>query len=210
MKKILILVFMLVLVFFLWSNREENRPDYPINSPTLEEPIQQLYNGKQTLKKTHKEYNLEIKPQATYRIYARVMSKKRYDYDEMSFLVPYDLVLAWGKLMLKENQQGIKYSQDNRWYYYRYEASFALDPSYIVTHSANNHIIPANDNILQGVKELKKLDRVYLEGYLVNVDMVSPKKTFSIGTSLSREDSEGGACEVFYVTKLISHKGVYK
>ena len=50
-----------------------------------------------------------------------------------------------------------------------------------------------------------------MEGYLVYIEAATPKgKTFTWNSSLSREDSGDGACEIFYVTKLVSKHGIFE
>ena len=82
----------------------------------------------------------------------------------------------------------------------------------ISNHSANNHIIAATNNVLEGVKN-KKNDIVYMEGYLVNVFGKGKDNEGIItwDTSLSRDDnSYEGGCEVFYVKKLLIGSKTYE
>lgn len=155
-------------------------------------------------------YKVTLSPAAEYRISAMVMGKKKYTWGWDSDVAPYDLVLAWNKLMLPENQKGIVYSQGSRWYYFHYDESFPLTESYIYKHSANHHIIPANTNILEAIKKIRNKERIYLEGYLVNIKGQSEQKGVWWNTSLSRNDRGNGSCEVLYVNRAIIGKDVYE
>ena len=85
-----------------------------------------------------------------------------------------------------------------------------MDPSYIITHSANNHIIPATENVQRALKIIKKRDRVVLEGYLVNLKGTYKGREVRWNTSLSRTDTGNGSCELFYVSKVRIDTRVYE
>jgi hypothetical protein len=157
-----------------------------------------------------KNYNFELTPQATYKIYAMVMSKSQYYFDWNSKLAKYDLALAWNDLMLPENRVGIKYSQSGRWYYYSFDDKFPLTQAYIIEHSSNVHIVPANQIVLEAISKVRKGDKIYLEGYLVNIDGTVDNKPVWWHSSLSRQDTGDGACEVFYVKKSVLNNFVYQ
>lgn len=209
-----LIIFIIILILFSMFSTTIKRKEAPftqkLDSPNYTVPLQKNYTG-QTLSKKYKGYNLTITPVATYKIKARVISKKRYITDFFSELAPYDLALAWGDLALRESLKGIKYGQSGRRCYYIYSSEYKYDGDYISTHFANVHIIHANKNILRGVQGLKKYDEIYVEGYLVNVDATSSNGAYKYwNSSLSRDDTGDGACELFYVTKLITSNSVYK
>jgi len=181
-----------------------------ISFQELNDPIQKKYRGNDYIPYVNQKVNLKIFPKAEYKVYATVMGKKRYRWGWESKLAPYDLALVWNKLMLPENQKGIKYSQGNRWYYYRYNNDYPLSGSYIAEHSANNHIIPANDNLRKAIDRIRVMDNIYLEGYLVYIDGKVNNRKVWWKSSLSRNDSGDGACEVFYITKAILGDEVYQ
>ncbi len=77
------------------------------------------------------------------------------------------------------------------------------NPDYVSTHCSNNHLIPADNAIKRKIKRLKKGDHVRIQGYLVNVDAEnSAGKVYLWDTSVSRDDSGDGACEIIYVTNI--------
>ena len=85
-----------------------------------------------------------------------------------------------------------------------------FDTSYVIAHSANNHIIPANENIHRAVKMIKKKMRLFLEGYLVNLKGTYKGREVSWNTSLSRTDTGNGSCELFYVSKVRIDTKIYE
>jgi|GEM_PF-812368 len=154
-----------------------------------------------------------ITPMAEYKIVAKVKSKHKIFFfqDDVAQLGKYDLALAWGKLIKPEYDEYIKYYQSGRKYTVVSSADCPLSMSYISNHSANNHIIAANNAVLRGVKNIKKNDIVYMEGYLVNAFRQGEGGYNSWDTSLARNDnSSDGGCEVFYVKKLQIGKKTYE
>jgi hypothetical protein len=123
---------------------------------------------------------------------------------------PIDLVIVWGKLAGHEYSRYITYNQSNRWYFYQYKAGSPFDNSFVISHSANNHIIPANENILEAVKTIGETDEVVLEGVLVNIKGTDRGQTVTWNTSLSRMDTGDGSCELIYVTKVRIGTKVYE
>jgi len=80
----------------------------------------------------------------------------------------------------------------------------------VVAHSANNHIVPVNENVGRAVKSVKKKDAVVLEGYLVNIQGSYKGRDVRWNSSLSRTDTGNGSCELFYVTKVRIESKVYE
>ncbi len=154
--------------------------------------------------------NFRIIPVAEYQISGVVVSKESYSDDWESKISPMDLAIVWGKLAEPEYDQYITYHQGNRWYFYRYKPGSPLDPSYVISHSGNHHIIPANENIHEAIKTIKEKDRVVLVGFLVNLKGTYKGQTVFWNTSLSRTDTGNGSCELFYVTKVRIETKVYE
>ena len=157
-----------------------------------------------------KKYDLALYPQAEYRIYAMVVSKYKYSWGWQSWISPFDLALVWNKLMLPEGQKGIMFSQGSRWYYFQYDAQYPFNKEYIETHSANNHIIPANKAILNAIKKVHNKERIYMEGYLVDIAGLADNRDVSWNTSLSRNDTGEGSCEIFYVKRAILNGEIFE
>jgi len=215
---------MIAFIFYLVCNNAYNVPVTTIETPknqemaqlfnyeNLKDPEQVLYinlNG-ENIKIEKNNYTMNVYPQAKYRIYAMVMSKTRYIWGWDGDTVPYDLALAWNELMLPENQKGITYTQSNRWYYYQFDSSFPLEQSYVNTHSANHHIIPANKTVFNAIDRVRIKEKIYIEGYLVNIKGKVDGKDVWRNTSLTRNDTGDGACEVFYVKRVVLDGKIYE
>ena len=176
---------------------------------TSYDPLQASYKGETIIRKFGNE-EFSITPVAKYEISAMVGSMKIYDDDEAG-LMPIDLALVWGKLAEPEYDKNISYSQSDRWYYTKYKSGSNFDYNFVVAHSANTHIIPANDNISNAIKTIKNKEKVSLSGFLVNLARKDSegKITFS-KTSLTRRDTDAGACENLYVTKVRIGNKIYE
>lgn len=213
-KTVLIWFFIILLCREIFTNTKE---DAMVIAPYYPEPEQVLLSEpeKQHLRTVIKLKNTEavIKPQASYKISARVIARTRILGDGISELVPYDVGLVWGDLMKNRNYKKLHIHQYQRWITFQASQKDmdALSRFDVPKHISNNHLIPANQNILKGIKKLRKYDKVYIEGYLVYCD-ISFKKSpfFEYNSSLSREDSGDHACEIFYVTKIISARGTWQ
>ena len=175
----------------------------------LDDPIQDSNKtGQFTIKNNSGEFI--ITPQASYKITGLVVSKTKYFMDWNAAVAPFDVALVWGKLTEPKSLQTVNYSQHDRWYYYRYSADFPYDNSYISSHSSNNHIIPADDKIYKVFESIQNNQIIYLEGYLVYIDAtLSNNNHVWWHSSLTRNDTADGACELIYVNKVIIEGKVY-
>ncbi len=139
---------------------------------------------------------------AKFELRAKVLGKEKYSYDRESDLAPYDLALGWGKMSDQTVVDRIDISQRTRWFFWKTD-SFPIPRKEVVISSANMHIIPANDQIEDVLDDILVGEIILFEGYLVAVKADDGWKWKS---SLSREDSGGGACEVVWVEKLLRLK----
>lgn len=60
------------------------------------------------------------------------------------------------------------------------------------------------------IRQVKEKDLVYLEGLLVDLQVVDGTRTGHVKTSLSREDTGDGACEMLYVERLMVNGRLYE
>lgn len=177
---------------------------------TSGDPIQTSYKSEAPIVKEIKNGQFTITPVAEYKLSGMVVSKETYSDDWGGKISPVDLAVVWGKLAEPEYDQYMSYSQGNRWYFYQYKPDSPFDNSYVISHSANNHIIPANENIVEAVKTIGKGDRIVLEGFLVNIKGTYEGRPVTRNTSMTRKDTGDGSCEIFYVTKIRINTDVYE
>ena len=140
-----------------------------------------------------------LTPRAGFAIRARVLSRENYYWGSEADLSPLDLALGWGAMSDQAVLDRIEISQGARWYFTRYEGPAPLADKDIIRHSGNMHIVPANPQIRRQLKQIRRGDIVQATGYLVDIDHPSG---FTWRTSLSRDDTGGGSCEIFYLERL--------
>ena len=97
----------------------------------------------------------------------------------------------------------LKFSQHGRFYFYRWKNEAPLEPEQIAKNSANTHCLPADATIRRQLLSIKRHDLVTLQGYLVEV---STPDGGTWRSSLTRDDTEGGACEILWVTSVARKK----
>lgn len=151
-----------------------------------------------------------LDPKSGYLVDGIVLSKKGYGSDWNAMLSPCDIALAWGKMVSTGLHKQCRWSQSGRWYYWRYDKDFPFDNGFIAKWSANTHIIPASENLKRAVGGVSRGDTVRLEGYLVYVSGSDGKQTYTWSSSLSRDDTGDGSCEVLYLTSLTLKGMIYK
>jgi hypothetical protein len=136
---------------------------------------------------------------ADYQITARVLGRESYHFDALADLIPEDLALGWGPMSDSHNLQTIEISQSNRFYYWNASAGTRIGREAIISHSANTHVIPQNSEIQRQLSRLRPGQVVTLRGQLV--DGLRNDGRW-IKTSLVRDDTGPGACEVLLVTEI--------
>lgn len=140
-------------------------------------------------------HDADIVAIARFEMQARVLGIERYRVDPMATVVPVDVAFGWGPMSDSKVLSRLSISQGNRFYFWTTE-EFPIPRKEIETHSANMHLIPANVAIERLIKAARVGQLVTLSGYLVNVKADSG---WTISSSLTRDDTGSGACEVIWV-----------
>jgi hypothetical protein len=139
-----------------------------------------------------------IVPLEAFTLEATVLSTKRYRFDRESNLAPVDLALGWGPMANPAVSRKVAISQGDRWYYWR-ASELPIPRREIEIHSTNVHVIPATPAIEARLTGLRTGDVVRLRGYLVEAQAPDGWRWRS---SLSRQDTGAGACEVVWAEAL--------
>ena len=140
-----------------------------------------------------------LTPRADFRIRARVLSRENYYWGDDAGRAPVDLALGWGVMSDQAVLDRIEITQGGRWYFTRYDYPAPLPDQDIIRHSGNMHMIPANDWVRDKLKSIRAGQLIQARGRLVDVDHESG---FYWRTSLTRNDTGGGSCELFYVEQI--------
>lgn len=140
--------------------------------------------------------DLQLVPRATYRIEAKLLSKEPYSAGDAGKLAPWDFAVGWGPMSREDIVARLGIEQSARFYSYRWPGEPPLPPEQIVRHSANMHLIPANKRIAAQLDGAQPGYKVVLEGRLVDAVWADGRRW---STSLSRDDTGKGACELMFV-----------
>jgi len=141
----------------------------------------------------------QLTRKASFEIRARVLSKEPYYLNRTADLSPIDLALGWGVMSDSSVLNKIDISQSSRWYRTKYELPSPVPEQQIIFNSSNMHMIPASKSIERSLKKIRKGDIVLIRGYLVDVDHDSG---WYWRSSMSRNDTGDGACELVYVESM--------
>ncbi|MFQ5568523.1 MAG: hypothetical protein ACE5G0_02545 [Rhodothermales bacterium] len=142
---------------------------------------------------------------ARFEVEARVLGKTHYRFDPVADLSPVDLALGWGPMSDQGVLDKIDISQSGRFYRWRVR-SYPIPREEIIQHSANMHMIPANDAVHEDLLKVRVGEVVVFRGYLVTATTEDGKVWRS---SFTRKDTGNGACEVVLVEGIVSYeKGI--
>lgn len=144
----------------------------------------------------HKGYTLT--PLLRFEVEARVLGREDYAFDRESDLAPIDLALGWGPMSDGAILDEIDISQSNRFYWWEVSA-FPISRREIETNSANMHLIPATDEIEDQLKRVRKGHVVAFKGFLVKA---KASDNWRWQSSLTRNDTGSGACELVWVEEI--------
>ena len=142
------------------------------------------------------------KPLAGFSVAARVLSREDYGRGREADFSPVDLALGWGRMRDETVLSKLEISQSGRFDGYRWSGPPPIPPDDIVRSSANMHMVPSNVAVAAALDAVDAGDRVRIDGWLVQIDTSDGWRWRS---SLTRDDSGAGACEVIYVCGVSKH-----
>ena len=209
MRKSLALIVICALFFWNWQAKRsfqvktaipaEYPGRYTYDHPIDNTPYQNEINPDG---KSYPYGEYQFSPLAEFQVRARVLGVKHYSLGRESDLSPVDLALGWGPMAEPAIIDSIQISQGGRFYVWRSENP-PLPVREISRHSANMHFIPANVQVTRELMRVESGDTVRFRGYLVEISGMDGWKWRS---SLTRNDTGNGACEVVLVDDLTVFK----
>ena len=196
----LVLLFLCILFRNRWPAERELRPE------VFEEPVQKLGDLPAPFDVTQKGFTYTVYPQFDYELWGMVVSSHYagsfLDYaHEMwkDYLNIKDICVIWGENMETDAFRRIKFWSRDFTCYYSWP-----DPEtgrqFSQSHISNNHLITEDPVLRKLIKSVKRGDQVHLRGWLA---MYGHKGSQAVrGTSTTRKDTGGQACETVYVTEF--------
>ncbi len=165
------------------------------------EPEQQDLRGARPIEYEKKGYRVRLVPRAAYQVTGYVVEKSTELLDEWDFVTPMDLALAWGPVASPEVLQRLDFHLSRRYVSYRWKGEAPLGAGVLASHIANNHLIPASEEVERTLEDVRVGDLVTLAGKLVDLEIRDGqgRVRFANRTSLTRSDVGSGACEQIWV-----------
>lgn len=186
-----ILVILLAVYQWAQSRPIERRPG--VLAP--DEPVQATVDAAEPIDAGH---DYRVTPRARFSATVRVLARERYYLDALAPVAPVDLAVGWGPMSDSEVLAAFDISQSNRFYYWHAD-EMPLPRGEIESHSANWHIVPASAAVDRALRRVRVGEVVRIEGELVDVE--GPDGG-SARTSLRRDDTGAGACEIILAESL--------
>jgi hypothetical protein len=143
--------------------------------------------------------DITLVTRARFELTARVLSREDYHFDAGAQLAPVDLALGWGRMSDSTVLSQVQISQGNRFYHWHVE-HFPIPRREIERSSANMHMIPADATARRELESVRPGEVIHLEGFLVDA---SRPDGWHWHTSMTRDDTGDGACELVYVESVV-------
>ena len=198
--KLIVFIALIASVFVFWPWRQVKQPPgvlvqgMPSQKEIAPRPLPNVEGWKLTAV-------------AEYKLHARILGTKTYHSGVQSSLVPTDVAVGWGKMSDSAVLDHLSLSMGNRFFFYEWSNTPPISQDEIKISAANNHVIAANDEVRSAVRWLRVGQIVTMKGYLVNA---TKQDGFNWSSSLRRDDTGNGACELFYVESVKLANSVMK
>lgn len=155
-------------------------------------------------------WDFVITPTARYVLRGAVVSRETYSSGWNAALSPCDVAMAWGELAADEGWRKLEWSQGYRWYRWRWRGQAPFSKEVIIRNSSNTHIVPATPNVGRAACSLSEGDRAELSGELIRIDGRKGDQWVRWVSSLSRDDTGDGSCELLYLRRLRVNGKIYE
>ncbi|MEO8595172.1 MAG: hypothetical protein ABI759_17765 [Candidatus Solibacter sp.] len=137
---------------------------------------------------------------ATFRVKARVLLTEHYSYGTEASVSPVDLTLGWRLMSNQEVLDGLRIYRMRRAYMWSARGSrLPASMDQIGDHSANMHMVPSTEELADRLRAVRQGDLVDIRGSLVEIRFPNGGTWRS---SLRRDDTGNGACELIWVDDL--------
>ena len=189
------------------SLRDVPLPDPSRIDPAVKEtePLQEASDGA-AFTATIKGYTYTLTPRATYAISGLVVSQHRGDallnlYHQADPGNIKDVCVVWGEAITNGSYRKVKFWSGE--FTCSYAWSGTLTPPFVPDKASNNHLIPASPAVAGQIGAIHVGDQIRMRGLLVDYTVTRDgRRIFTRRTSLVRNDTDNGACEILYVTDL--------
>jgi hypothetical protein len=187
--------FIALLAFGLWRWWHDRPVHQPPGVLVAGIPVQQHIAGNVP---QFEKNGYAVKALASFSMTARTLGVEHYSFDRESNLAPVDIAFGWGPMSDSNVLAKIRISQGGRFYNWHVD-EFPVSRRDIEVNSANMHLIPANADVERNLERVRVGAIVNLSGYLVEA---RAPDGWHWRSSLTREDTGAGACELIWVERF--------
>ncbi len=157
-------------------------------------PVQGPVEGKQPWELPD---GTRVIPLASYEINARLLHRERYRFDAMADIAPVDFGVGWHRMSDQSVIDGFRFSNSGR--YLSFTTESAVEAALSTGSLCNMHMLPAGARVRDRLLDLNQGEVFLAKGYLVSVRRPGMSPWTS---SLTREDTGDGACEIMWVEEI--------
>ncbi len=201
-RKLLITIFVAYLLTGFIKNKLPDSSQ--INNNLLSEPIQ-TETAAEPFSIQKKDLSYTINPLYNYELHGLVVSKHNaqsmldyYHGEWNDSLNMFDICVLWGGNLKDNNFKNLHYKNGNFTCYVRAKSRKTWS-KFNMDELSNNHLLVDDAAIAKILSKVKRGDQIYMKGYLAEY---SHNQGFERGTSTSRTDKSGGACETVFLKKF--------
>lgn len=162
MIKHIFLILVIFVSYFLWNQRPVKH-GFGITAP--EQPVLVKVNRHAGIDIEH----YTLKPTWEIETTARVLSQKRYWFDEKTHLSPIDFVLGWGQLSDERILSQIKTPIHGR----EFDLNVIRPPltlDEIRQHLLFMHAVPSSESVSEQLKNIRPGNIITIQGYIVDIN----------------------------------------
>lgn len=197
-KGLAVVLLMCAVVFVLSWRKKTQLPPLAEIVPVLKEDPVQTETERKSFNLDYRGKKYRIDPQAEYEIWGLVVSHNNVNsmgdiYHDADAVDIKDIALIWGTNVSSAEYLKVEFSSNCYVVNWRYPRGTKFDNYKI----ANNHLLSGDAKARKVIQSAKVGDQIRLKGMLVNY--TSPTMRGVRKTSLTRNDTDMGACEVIYV-----------
>lgn len=193
----IVLILMIGVCLVSWNQKRKLPPLAEI-VPEVKEAPRQAETTRKTFNLDYRGKKFRIDPMAEYEISGLVVSHNNVNslgdiYHDSDAVDIKDIALIWGSNVSRPDYLRVAFSSNCYVVNWRYPRGVKFDHFEI----ANNHLLSGDPTVRRTIMDARVGDQLRLKGMLVNY--TDPSRRGTRTTSMTRNDTDMGACEVIYV-----------